>query len=264
MFCLKKYKLSEMELQKYFSRFLKQKKQTLSERDSYLATELNKILGCDIQNISLYNEAFSLKNSSKKEGHGNYERLEFLGDSILGSIISCHLYQAYPTANEGYLTQMKSKIVNRKNLNKLGEEINLLKFVKNKNYALSGDIFGNLFEALVGAIYLDFGYDICNKIVLERLLTAHEINKLENKIVSYKGLLLEWGQKKKVGIRYETSEELQANKNLVFRAKVWLDNEAIANAAETSKKKAEEKAAQRAFYILNKKKQILENTKAVT
>ena len=84
---------------------------------------------------------------------------------------------------------------------------------------------------------------------LERLLTPSTINKLENKIVSYKGLLLEWSQKKKVNIKYETCEELQPNKSLVFRSYVRLDDEKISNATETSKKKAEEKAAQRAFYI---------------
>jgi ribonuclease-3 len=98
---------------------------------------------------------------------------------------------------------------------------------------------------------------------LERLLTPSEINKLENKIVSYKGLLLEWSQKKKVNIKYETCEEVQANKAVVFRCHVWLGEEKIANATETSKKKAEEKAAQRAFYILNKKENILGNSKTL-
>lgn len=157
---------------------------------------------------------------------------------------------------------MKSKIVNRKNLNKLGDELALTKFLQNDSpTTLSENIAGNLFEALIGALYLDVDYETCKKVVLERLLTPSEINKLENKIVSYKGLLLEWSQKKKVAIRYETHEEIQPNKNLVFRSHVWLDDEKISNAAETSKKKAEEKAAQRAFYILNKKQSIIENSK---
>src|SRR5690606_8413955 len=118
------------------------------------------------------------------------------------------------------------------------------------------NICGNLLEALIGAIYLDADYNRCKKIVLEKLLTPTEINKLENKIVSYKGLLLEWSQKKKTNIRYETCEESQPNKAVVFRCNVWLDDEKIANATETSKKKAEEKAATRAFYYLSKKEDI--------
>ena len=112
-------------------------------------------------------------------------------------------------------------------------------------------------------MYLDFQYDTCKRIVLERLLTPSEIIKLENKIVSYKGLLLEWCQKKKLNIKYETCEEMQPNKAIVFRCHVWFGDEKIANATETSKKKAEEKAAQRAFYILNKKENILGSTKAL-
>lgn len=254
-----------MELQKYFSKFLlKQRKKVLTERDYFLSIELNKILGIPVQNIDFYREAFSIKNSSKNQD-SNYERLEFLGDSVLGTIVSCHLFHTYPKGNEGYMTQMKSKIVNRKNLNKLGEDLKLTGLLqKNNNSAALGEnISGNLFEALVGAVYLDFQYDTCKKIVLERLLTPSEINKLENKIVSYKGLLLEWSQKKKLNIRYETCEEIQVNKSIVFRCHVWLGDEKIANATETSKKKAEEKSAQRAFYILNKKENILGNPKTI-
>ena len=251
-----------MELKKYLTQFLVNRKKQLSEKDYILASEISKITGCTVQNIDLYREAFSIKTSSKNKQVKNYERLEFLGDSVLGTIISCHLFATYPDANEGYLTQMKSKIVNRKNLNKLGTELGLTKFLQNDvNTSLSENISGNLLESLVGALYLDVDYETCKKIVLQRLLTPSEINKLENKIVSYKGLLLEWSQKKKVIIKYETCEEVQPNKNMVFRSHVWLDEVKIANATETSKKKAEEKAAQRAFHILNKKQSIIEISK---
>lgn len=251
-----------MEIKKYLSHFLTNRKKNLSEKDYFLSAEITKITGCEVRNINLYREAFSLKTSSKNKDQRNYERLEFLGDSVLGTIISCHLFSTYPAANEGYLTQMKSKIVNRKNLNKLGTELGLTKFLQNDaSSILSENISGNLFESLVGALYLDVEYETCKKVVLERLLTPSSIYKLENKIVSYKGLLLEWSQKKKVTIKYETCEEMQPNKNLVFRSHVWLNEEKIANATETSKKKAEEKAAQRAFYILNKKQSIIEVTK---
>lgn len=254
-----------MELKKYFPKFLTQRKKSFSEKDYYLSNEISKITGCSVQNINLYREAFSLKASAKSKEVKNYERLEFLGDSVLGAIISCHLFATYPDANEGYLTQMKSKIVNRKNLNKLGEELGLIKFLQNdSNTALSENIAGNLFESLIGALYLDVDYETCRNVVLDRLLTPSTINKLENKIVSYKGLLLEWSQKKKVSLKYETCEEIQPNKNLVFRSHVWLGEEKISNATETSKKKAEEKAAQRAFYILNKKQNIIENQKAIS
>lgn len=253
-----------MEIQKYFSKFLLKRRKKLTEKDLLLSSGISKITGHNVHNIDLYQEAFSLKVSSSKKTK-NYERLEFLGDSILGSIISCYLFETYPEANEGYLTQMKSKIVNRKNLNKIGDDLQLTKFLQNDSSSvLSENISGNLFEALIGAVYLDIGYEACQNIVLQKLLTAKEIIKLENKIVSYKGLLLEWSQKRKVQLRYETCEEEQGNKNTVFRSYVWLGEDKISNATETSKKKAEEKAAQRAFYTLNKKENILEKPKVIS
>ena len=256
-----------MELKNYFFKFLpKNRTQKLSEKDLLFRKKISHIVGYNIHNLEIFKEAFSLKSSTKSTNKKNYERLEFLGDSVLGTIISCHLFQTYPNENEGFLTQMKSKIVNRKNLNKLGEDLKLsnLLQVDTSQIILSENISGNLLEALIGAIYLDIDYEFCKKIVLDRILTPSTINKLENKIISYKGLLLEWSQKKKVSIRYETCEEIQPNKTILFRCHVWLQNEKISNAIEASKKKAEEKAAKRAFYVLSKKENIIENQKTIS
>ena len=256
-----------MELKNYFFKFLpKNRTQKLSEKDLLFRKKISHIVGYNIHNLEIFKEAFSLKSSTKSTNKKNYERLEFLGDSVLGTIISCHLFQTYPNENEGFLTQMKSKIVNRKNINKLGEDLKLssLLQVDTSQIILSENISGNLLEALIGAIYLDIDYEFCKKIVLDRILTPSTINKLENKIISYKGLLLEWSQKKKVSIRYETCEEIQPNKTILFRCHVWLQNEKISNALEASKKKAEEKAAKRAFYVLSKKENIIENQKTIS
>ena len=256
-----------MELKNYFFKFLpKNRTQKLSEKDLLFRKNISHIVGYNIHNLEIFKEAFSLKSSTKSTNKKNYERLEFLGDSVLGTIISCHLFQTYPNENEGFLTQMKSKIVNRKNLNKLGEDLKLssLLQVDTSQIILSENISGNLLEALIGAIYLDIDYEFCKKIVLDRILTPSTINKLENKIISYKGLLLEWSQKKKVSIRYETCEEIQPNKTILFRCHVWLQNEKISNALEASKKKAEEIAAKRAFYVLSKKENIIENQKTIS
>ena len=256
-----------MELKNYFFKFLpKNRTQKLSEKDLLFRKNISHIVGYNIHNLEIFKEAFSLKSSTKSTNKKNYDRLEFLGDSVLGTIISCHLFQTYPNENEGFLTQMKSKIVNRKNLNKLGEDLKLssLLQVDTSQIILSENISGNLLEALIGAIYLDIDYEFCKKIVLDRILTPSTINKLENKIISYKGLLLEWSQKKKVSIRYETCEEIQPNKTILFRCHVWLQNEKISNALEASKKKAEEKAAKRAFYVLSKKENIIENQKTIS
>lgn len=236
-----------------------------TEKELLLSARVSKIIGQRINNIEFYQEAFSLKHPNKTNGNRNYERLEFLGDAVLGSIISCYLYKNYPEENEGFLTQMKSKIVNRKNLNLLGEKLNLTDFIQTGNNGNLGEnISGNLFEAFIGAVYLDFNYDKCRNIVLDKLFTNKDIERLENKIVSYKGLLLEWSQKKKVTLKYETSEEMLPNKSLIFRSFIYLNNEKISSATETSKKKAEEKVAQRAFYTLNKKENIVKSQKNIS
>lgn len=250
------------KIRKFISNFIANRKKSkkISDKDSKFASDISRMLGFQIQNIELYREAFSLKNATKKSAYKkNYERLEFLGDAVLGSIISYYLFDNYPNHNEGYLTQMKSKIVNRKNLNRLGDELKLTKYIQTPNVSILGeDISGNLLEALIGAIYLDVNYKTCEAIVGKWLLNEKEINRLEHKVISYKSLLLEWSQKRKVKIQYETIEETLPNKCIGFKCYVLLNEERIVNASESSKKKAEEKAAQRAFYTLNKKENILE------
>lgn len=252
-----------MELKKYFSKFLLSKrKRNLSVAEIQFSNQLKAILGCEIGNILIYKEAFSLKGPKNITHKKNFERLEFLGDAILGSIISSHLCATYPEGDEGFLTQMKSKIVSRNNLNKLGDELQLTSLLLNpKGNTLGEHISGNLFESLIGAIFLDFQYENCQKIVLSRLITPAHMMKLERKITSYKSLLLEWSQKNKLRLDYKTEHEILGNKKTFFRCEVWIENKKIANSTETSKKKAEEKAAQRAFYSLNKKEEILGNSK---
>lgn len=247
---------------RYISKFLliRKNKTKLTDKDSKFASDISELIGFKIQNIELYREVFSLKSTARKSHHcKNYERLEFLGDAVLGSIISYYLFKNYPHRNEGYLTQMKSKIVNRKNLNRLGEELQLTKYIQSTNVrALGENITGNLLEALIGAIYLDANYKMCEKVVDKWLLNPEEINRLENKIVSYKSILLEWSQKKRVKIEYQITEEELPAKGQTFRCCILLDENKLLSASESSKKKAEEKAAQRAFYTLNKKENILE------
>ncbi|NAW51305.1 ribonuclease III [Elizabethkingia argentiflava] len=246
-----------MEIKNYFSNILKKRTENLSEKDKTFKAAINKLTGYKVNDLSLFKEAFTLKSQITTKEAFNYERLEYLGDAVLGSIVSCYIFHEYPHANEGFLTQMKSKVVNRKNLNALGERLGLTEFLQNKeNTTLSENIQGNLFEALVGAIYQDVDYDKCREIVLGQLLTKQDILNLENKIISYKGLLLEWGQKQKINLRFETSEENYINKSVHFRSSVWIEDKQISNASEASKKKAEEKAAQRAYYALQKKENI--------
>jgi ribonuclease-3 len=234
--------------------FIRKIVQSRSLEDQELRSELKKLLNFSPRNINKYKKAFTHRSVQMFDKKGipiNYERLEFLGDSILGSVIAAYLYKKVPTGSEGYLTQMRSKIVSREHLNELGKDLNLIRFVKsNIDQSNVGDnIHGNIFEALIGAIYLDQGYKFCQKFIHENVIVPYvDIEKLEGKITSYKGLIIEWCQKQKKKYKFETYEDSGNESIKHFSVKISIDGEQIAKGRATSKKKAEEQASKRVYY----------------
>jgi ribonuclease-3 len=229
-----------------------------SQEDQELYSELKKVVNFSPRNINRYKKAFTHRSIQIIDSKGNpinYERLEFLGDSILGSVIAAYLYKKVPTGSEGYLTQMRSKIVSREHLNELGKDLNLIRFVKsNIDQANVGDnIHGNIFEALIGAIYLDKGYNSCQKFIYQNVIVPYvDIAKLEGKITSYKGLIIEWCQKQKKKYKFDTYEDSGNETIKHFSVKISIDGEQVAKGRSTSKKKAEEQASKRVYYAFQK------------
>jgi len=226
-----------------------------SLRDEYFFVELKKIIGFTPKNIYYYKKAFihrSIKETDDKDGlPQNYERLEFLGDAMLGAVIAAFLFQEVPSGDEGYLTQMRSKIVSRDHLNELGRDLDLLKFVKSTvaKSKFGENIHGNVFEALVGAIYLDKGYKYCEKFIEKRVIVPYvDVPKLEGKITSYKSLFIEWCQKQKKDFEYKVYDDTGNDTVKHFSVKLLLDGKIISKGRATSKKKAEETASKRAYY----------------
>lgn len=238
--------------------FIRKIVHSFSEEDKLLNYELKKLLNFSPRNLSKYKKAFTHRSIQMIDGEGNplnYERLEFLGDSILGSVIAAYLYKKVPTASEGYLTQMRSKIVSREHLNELGKDLNLIRFVKsNIDQSNVGDnIHGNIFEALIGAIYLDKGYNYCERFIFRNVIVPYvDIEKLEGKITSYKGLIIEWCQKQKKKYKFETYEDTGNEIIKHFSVKVSIDGVQVAKGRSTSKKKAEEMAAKRVYFAFQK------------
>ena len=238
--------------------FIRKIVQSHSKEDGALRSELKKLLKFSPRNISKYKKAFthrSIQMIDKKGNPINYERLEFLGDSILGSVIAAYLYKKVPSGSEGYLTQMRSKIVSREHLNELGKDLNLIRFVKsNIDQTNVGDnIHGNIFEALIGAIYLDKGYNFCQKFIYQNVIVPYvDIAKLEGKITSYKGLIIEWCQKQKKKYSFDTYEDSGNDPVKHFSVKISIDGAQIAKGRATSKKKAEEQASKRVYYAFQK------------
>lgn len=192
-------------------------------------------------------------NIKDSEGNAiNYERLEFLGDAMLGAVVASHLYTEAPAGDEGYLTKMRSKVVSREHLNELGKDLNLIDLIESKiaTSQFGDNIHGNLFEALVGAIFLDKGFKYCEKFIYKRIIIPYvDISQLEGKVISYKSLLIEWCQKEKKAFNYNVYDDTGNDDVRHFSVKLSVDNKVVSKARATSKKKAEEKASKRAFFV---------------
>jgi len=221
--------------------------------------ELIKILEFKPKEIKFYKKAFTHRSMNIKDSKGNainYERLEFLGDAMLSAVIASHLYLEVPAGDEGYLTKMRSKVVSREHLNELGKDLNLISLVESKIPAgqFGDNIHGNLFEALVGAIFLDKGYKYCEKFIYKRVIMPYvDIETLEGKVISYKSLLIEWCQKEKRTFGYNVYEDTGNDEVRHFSVKLSIDEKVVSKARATSKKKAEEKASKRAFFVFQSK-----------
>ena len=229
---------------------------TQDDREFYVA--MQRLLKFSPKQLEFYQKAFTHRSLKKVDKNGepyNYERLEFVGDAMLGSVIASYLFIKVPNQPEGYLTQMRSKIVSREHLNELGKDLNLISFVKSnipKNN-IGDNIHGNIFEALIGAIYLDRGYDYCNKFIYDKVIVPYvDIPKLEGKITSYKGLIIEWCQKNKKKYFIDTYEDTGNEPVKHFSVKIKIDDIQIAKGRATSKKKAEEQASKRVYFTFQK------------
>ena len=196
----------------------------------------------------------SMNNASAKTIKSyNNERLEYLGDSVLSTIVAEYLYKKYPGRNEGFLTKMRSKIVKRKTLNKVAEnmgiDIILTKYTQGK---MSYSMLGNAFEAMVGALYIEYGYDKTRNYVISKILMKYlDMHELESSDDNYKSQLLEWGQKESKLIAYKLVSKYKQDKRDRFRISVFLDGNHVATAEDFNKKSAEQMASKQALKTLN-------------
>ncbi len=229
-----------------------------SDKGGNFFLQVDKIIGFKPKKQNLYIKAFTHRSMNIKDKKGNainYERLEFVGDAMLSSVIAAYLYEQVPHGDEGYLTKMRSKVVSREHLNELGKDLKLIDLVQSKipKNNFGNNIHGNLFEALVGAIYLDKGYKICERFIYNRVINPYvDIETLEGKVISYKSLLIEWCQKEKNTFDYEVYEDTGKDELKHFSVRLSINGKVVSKARATSKKKAEEKASKRAFFAFQK------------
>ena len=234
-------------------------KKSRSTEDGIFFNDIQNVIGFKPKSIYYYQKAFTHRSTNRMDLKGNplnYERLEFLGDAMLSAVIAAHLYKEAPAGDEGYLTKMRSKIVSRDHLNELGRDLDLIRFIDSKvpTHHFGENIHGNIFEALVGAIFLDKGYNFCEKFIRKSVIIPYvNIAKLEGKVISYKSLLIEWCQKEKKTFNYDVFDDNGIDGQKYFGVKLNIDGKVISKARATSKKKAEEKASQRAYFALQEK-----------
>lgn len=211
---------------------------------------MERILGFYPKQISLYQQAFKHKsviaNSDNKSFESN-ERLEFLGDAILDSIISHYLFIKFPFKDEGFLTQLRSRLVSRHMLNTLGVKIGLKELLEANVEKKPKSMYGDALESLIGAIYIDLGYVKAQQFVLEKLLDNHvNINEVIDNETDFKSRVIEFCQKEKKELIFEITEQEEGN-NKVYTADLQIDTISKGKGSAFSKKQAEQIAAEQ-FY----------------
>lgn len=223
------------------------------------------ILGFYPYNITLYEQALLHKSSSIRLKDGrwiNNERLEFLGDAILDAIVADIVFKKFEYKKEGFLTNLRSRIVQRDTLNKLALELGLNKLIKTsaKNTSHKTHMYGNALEALIGAIYLDQGYRAAKRFVQERLIGEHlNINSVARKELNFKSRLIEWGQKNKVGIYFDLIEYfVDEENNPVFQTAIVIHGEQVGVGSGYSKKESQQNAAKMAYRKIQNDKEYRE------
>lgn len=222
------------------------------DKESYFC--FYKILGFYPRNIQLYQQALLHKSTSIRSEKGrplNNERLEFLGDAILDAIVGDIVYKHFEGRREGFLTNTRSKIVQREILNKLAVEIGLDKLVKYSTRSSSHNsyMYGNAFEAFIGAIYLDQGYERCKRFMEEKIFKNYiDLDKMSRKEVNFKSKLIEWSQKSKVEVSFELIEQfLDEDYNPMFHTEIRIEGISAGKGTGYSKKESQQNAAQAAL-----------------
>ena len=225
--------------------------------DKLLYQSIKNIFGFFPGNIFLYKLAFLHKSAGSETVQGirvNNERLEFLGDAILDAIIADFLFMTFPLKDEGFLTEMRSKIVSRVQLNKLSRKLGMETLIRldqnsaNQNRSFQGDAF----EAVIGAIYLDKGYNFTKHVLLERIIKNYfNINELITQEMNFKSRMIEWAQKEKKQISFRIAEELGTGYKKLYVVELLIDDAPIAQGKDYSIKGAEQLASEKSWGKLN-------------
>ena len=222
------------------------------KKDKILYTAIKNLFGYYPRNIYLYKVALSHKSAPQVWLKGqlvNNERMEYLGDAVLSSIVADYLYKKFPYQNEGFLTEMRSRIVSRSRFNKLSLKMGLndLIFQGNGSFSSSKSIYGDTFEALIGAVYLDRGYNNTRKTVIRRIIDVHlDVDEIEKTDTNFKSRILEYAQREKRTLEFRVIQEIGEGHRKQYLVELFLDNSPVSRGLDFSIKGAEQVAAEKA------------------
>ena len=219
---------------------------------------LKNLLGFVPGNLSLYRLAFrhkSVAQNIKKGVKNSNERLEFLGDAVLGSVVAEVLFKLYPYEDEGFLTELRSKIVSRVNLNQLAHKLGFDDLIEYDSRVLGssrqGSLLGDAFEALIGAVYLDKGYNFTRNFLINHIIKSHiDIHTLEQTETNFKSKLIEWCQRHSKDISFDLIGNGEGESTKLFTVQASVDGEVMGLGKEFNKKNAEKLAAEKACEAL--------------
>jgi len=230
-----------------------------SQSNRILVRSIQNIAGVTPRNIELYKLATQHRSIARQNNIGlkeSNERLEYLGDAILGSIVAEYLFKKYPLKDEGFLTEIRSRIVNRDALNNAARNMgisDIVEFTSNrKSRQAYKSIYGDTLEALIGAIYLDKGYKATRRFIIHKLLRQqYDLEKIIQINPNYKSKIIEWAHRKNKEIKFEITQVKGSSHNREFRAELQVEGETVAEGNGYSKKKAEQDAAQKSCVKLH-------------
>lgn len=224
----------------------------LFSKDKKFISSLRNLLGFSPGNIAVYHLAFRHRSTAAEHQSGiklSNERLEYLGDAVLGAVIAEMLFKKFPYREEGFLTEMRSKIVNREHLGRLALKLGIDHFMNNSidPAAKNRSAYGDAFEALIGAVYIDQGYDATKRLIINRFVKHHvDIEEIENQDTNFKSRLINWAQRERKAIEFEFLEEVDNGGKRLLRVRVMVDENEMGRGEDFSKKRAEQIAAEKA------------------
>ncbi|MEM9858452.1 MAG: ribonuclease III [Bacteroidota bacterium] len=229
-----------------------------TDREKRLIAAVETIVGSKPNNLSLFVLATKHSSMAKTNSKGireSNERLEYLGDAILGAAVADYLFRKFPYREEGFLTEIRSRIVNRESLNNLGRKLGLEGIVEydqnNKGKLSHKSLYGDTLEAFVGAVYLDKGYQFCKRFIWKKLLIPYfNLDEIVQSNHNYKSMVIEWGQKENKNIRFEIVDVKNQKQFKEFTAMVYIDDAPFGTGLGFNKKKAEQDAAHRTCEML--------------